>query len=719
MSSQTSQRLWLRIILIPWYIGRIVFRWFRGAPRWMQLILAFGMIGFFSFSVYYVVQRTMKRQKAQAVRKQWDRFEQAVKGNQVEEMRQSLESLSKIEPNNTLAVSRLHAIDKLDADPTDDAMLHLTLRMALQKQSWPEAAREAEKRLKINPKDWLAHCVLALEKLQRGDVKGANEQLDKLPEPGDIAARVQPGGLLLSFRLYRALNRDTKLLRRFVEDHVTVIVRNPNFETLSAPEKLSIVESLLEGVDPKGERLSGNMIQSWAPVNNLLVGAADQALSSGDIQTAAQAARQTPKLDLLLRMLVRDKAMTAEAAEQASQELEKLTQKLWFEVQTQQPKNSEAYRGYALSFLRQNNYKAAREAVSRGLSEVGADPELLTLFSRMLQLEGKADSAYASLMEAAEKRPEQALNWWGLAAEAAVAANRRDLALEACQKMRRLAPKHSWAIRTEALLWLEADQPKKALELIEDLDRDTILKQPIVLRAYTKALVVADRIKDAEKLLAEAEANARKENKAVLALGVLIGWFEAALQLQKPEAGKMIADKADRLLELWPEETPLMRLRAEARNMVAEYSTPAWEAGRVSAAVIAVERVRAVLPDDVNLTLALAQLHLLGMNNPLQALRDVANLLAPNRLSQLTTNDLTLIGLILRRNQRNEDSLQVLELASNSREAKAGTFIQKALTLQVMGRNPEARRALQVAQPMPRTTQEQADYVAAAKLIVP
>jgi predicted Zn-dependent protease len=719
MSANDPRSFWVRLLLSPWSLLKVMFRWFRGAPRWMQIVLALLIVSLTGFGIYYGVKRTMKRQQQQSVKLQWEEFEKAAKTNQIPEMKKTLETLSQIEPGNTLATQRLQALEKLDADPSDEAMVFLTLRIALEQQKWPEAAREARKRLETNPKDWLSRCVVALEKLQRGDGAGASQQLDLLPDPTDSYARVQPGGLLLSYRLFRALNRDTTTLRRFIETNVAQVIRNPNLESLAAGEKLILVECLLEGIDPKQERLNVSLVQCWAPTNNLLASASEQVLSTGDLRGMVSAARQTPKLDLYLKMLIRDQVIGLEQAEQAQREFETRTQKLWQEVQQRSPKLSEAYRGQALSFLRQNNYASAREAVTRGMAEVGADPELLTLFSRMLQLEGQSNMAYSNLVEAARKNPEQALNWWGLAAEAAITGNRRDLALEACQKMRQLAPKHFWANRTEALLWIDADQPKKALELLESLGQEAILQQPLVLRAYTRALVLANREKDATQILVEAEKLARTQNKAITAVSVLIGWFEATTQLVKVDFAKMIAEKSDRLLEIWPEDTGLMRLRADSRMFIAEHTTPAWEPGKVSEALQAVERIRAVVPEELAYSLALAQLHLFGQNNAPQAARDLSAFFTGDRWKQSPANELTLIGQILQKNQQLDQSLMVLELASRSREAKAKTFIQLAMTLQLLGRNAEARRALQVAQPMPRTNLEQLEYIAAAKLIVP
>ena len=56
--------------------------------------------------------------------------------------------------------------------------------------AFADAAREADKRLGAEPRDWLCRCVAAAHKLQAGDPAGAAAELDQLLEP--LAAGRQP-----------------------------------------------------------------------------------------------------------------------------------------------------------------------------------------------------------------------------------------------------------------------------------------------------------------------------------------------------------------------------------------------------------------------------------------------------------------------------------------------------------------------------------------------
>lgn len=714
-----SPPLWKRLLLAPWFLLRPILGWFRGAPRWLQVILSVSLIFAVGVGSLAAWNKLRARREARTVRQQWEQFEQATKAGQLPAMKQALQDLIQFKPDDALAQRRLQALEQLDSDPTDESMVFLTMRLALQQQNISAAAREALKRLNQQPKDWFARCIVALHKLQQGDRDGANRELDQLVNPADETARVHPAGLLLSFRLFRALNRDTAGLRKFVQDQVSLFIRNPNIETLATPEKLSLVECFLEGLDPRQERLPPNMVQSFAPLNNLWRGACDEALAKPDLAILAQAARPMPRVELFIRQLVRDQAMPAEQAQTLLTELEQRTQKLWQEVRQLDPTLAESYRAEAQSLLRQNNFMAARQLVEQGLSQARSDPELVNLFSRMLQLEGKADQAYANLMDTALQQPEQAPLWWSLAAEAAIAANRRDLALEACHKIRQRDPKNIWAIRMEALLWIDADQPQRGLKLLEELGQDRLFEQPLLVRAYTRAVASVETDEKVRAVLTRAEARSRAVNQAGFVVAALTGWLEVAAQRHQAELGRTIADLAERWLEVWPDELPLMRLRAEARVLAAEHASPRWPLPRVGIAITAVERIRAAQPDELRWTLLLARLQLYGEQNPSLAYRTVVSTLPESLYGQLSSDALILLGTIYRHNRREEQAVAVLERAARLRDAPAGAFIQLAWAYQQLGRTAEALSTLNIARGMPRSEQEQADYVAAAKLIAP
>jgi len=692
----------------------VVFGWVLAAPIWIKAILVLMILGGFLGAGYGYVLWSESQASAAAIRG-WQKFEDGARTGDKDKMRTALEEVLTAEPGNELALARQAAIEGGESASNDKAMIFLTMKQNLRANKLPEAVREADKWLKFRKKDWMAHCIKAMEALTRGDRVEAGRHLDNLPTPDDVDAGIEPGGLLLAFRLFRALDRDVGPMRKFVQARVTAAIRTLSVQSLAPADKATILECWLEGFEPiTSKPQPASMLESFGAALKLNDSAAEDAIAAGEIAPMARLARLGVPMTVAVTAFLLADQITAEQEADFRKDIETRTLKLWEAVKAQDDKLAEAYVGIAQSFARNKEYLKAREEIVRGLQTCGDNPDLSRMFSRMLQVEGRAKEALEGLTASARKFPDQPI-WWALTAEAASASGRRDLALQACAEMRKIEPANRWAIRTEARLWIEAGDPNKAAQLLHSLGTTELATDADSTRLYGKALAMAGLSVQIDPFLEECEKVAIRFNTALPIIGVLRGWIDAR---PGPLAATAVAEHCRRLLVRWPEAAELYRVQALALAQLAEQVEPVWDSGRVSAAIQAAERFRAKTQDDRDIAVTLVELRLYGENNPEQAYRDASPLRDAESDPTLTSDQLELLGTAYRRTDKLTDAVRVLERANRSENAGAGVWIQLALAYHGQSRKAEARRALGRAQAMSRTPREQTDYVAAAQTLL-
>jgi tetratricopeptide (TPR) repeat protein len=704
-----------RVLFVSW--PRFAYRWFRGAPRWMQAILLLTFIGAIGGGGYYAVTTRMETLKQRKVRSAWIRFEAAARAGDEAAMRAALDEVRAADPTDSRADRWQKVLDSGEGDPGDqDTVLASILRL-LRAGRLEEAVREADKRLTYEPKDWLARCVRAMAALSRGDRAEANAELDQLPSPEDRRAHVSSSGLLLAFRLYRAVGRDVAPLRAFVQSHVLPHLRSTDSQRFPAGQKAELVDCYLEAFEPATEKRQPPAVaQGWAAAARLADLAVEEATEAGDTATLTRIGRSGTPLAIRLRLLRRHDQVTAEQFTDLNRELEDRTRRAWQAVRDADPTSAEAYRGLAESHWRAGDAdgrRAAWEVISDGLKATNGDPQLYEIFSQILKRLGAAEAAWEELRRAAELRPGETV-LWVLAADAALAAHRPDLARQACEQVRAVDPNNRWATWMEARIWLNGGYPHKAVDLLRTFGEPALARDPSAARAYARALTETEQETRVEGFLALAEQAAEKANSPGPAVAVLVGWGEA--RPDDPDLARKIAGRADRLLARWADEPDLYRVRAGALFRAAEGTDPPWDPARVREAIQSAERLRARLPNDTDAAFWLGWLRLAD-DNPERALRDVAPLLSPEADPVLTAPQLELIGAVYRRTGRLEDAVRVLSRAGEESNPHAGVFIQLALTYHERGQYGDARAALEKARHRPRTPREQADYRAAVPVV--
>lgn len=689
--------------------------WLNTFPRWVRwgVPVAFVLLTVAAGSAF--AWKRAKNQKRNAVVEQWERFEKAAKTANEDDLEAAVNGVLAIDPTDDRAVRYKAALETGEAAEGDTALCFLTTVLHWKKNDLPAAAREARKRLVHAPNDWIARCIIAQAALTAGDPKAADEELSRLPDPV-VSPPNNLSAVLLAHHLFSRTGRDQTALRRLVNDAVVDLLGSVTVEKNPPGAKAQLVECYLIGFDrtpnkPQLNRLSLGL----TPAGKLLDQAIPEAAAKGDTAALARLGTVCNQFDDALDLLLRDKQITADQHAALARQHDDRTGKLWQAVTDRDPKAVAGYQFAALRHLRGGRVEAAREVVTAGLTACGDQPQLLALLTQLMVHDGQAADAARRSFLAAEREPANVV-LWVIAAESAMAAGRRDIAMAACQKARDLAPANPFAIRTEVSVRLATGDAHGAVQLLQKLGEPALLADSRLGTAYTRSLAVAGLGVHIPDFLTKAEAAAVKAGSPATALGGLTG---VAVGPYDPDTFKLAADLLDRLTNRWPSDTEVMRVRAALLRKAAEEAEPRWETGRVQAAVAALERVRATDPQSVDLAAALAWVRLKGANNPPEALRDATPIAAAaDRGDPVPAAQLTVLGAVRLANKQIQPALASLELARKTGAGSASGSIHLSLAYHAAGRPDDARAMLADARNRPMTPQDATDFAAAQATVL-
>ena len=199
-------RLMVRWITAP---ARRSWRWFAHQPRALQIGLIAVLLAALAAGTYYGQWYLKKRGRTSELAGAWSEYVAALRKSDIDGMREALDHVLAVVPNDPTATRHKLMIDRGEADPDAPDLARELLQHHIRHDRLNEAAREAEKVLANNPKDWQARCAVAHHALQvRKDRALAEQHLAQLPDPEDPAARANAGGLLYALRLSDAVGRD-------------------------------------------------------------------------------------------------------------------------------------------------------------------------------------------------------------------------------------------------------------------------------------------------------------------------------------------------------------------------------------------------------------------------------------------------------------------------------------------------------------------------------
>jgi predicted Zn-dependent protease len=697
--------------------NRVLIVWLLTAPRIVQLILLVFTAGAVAGGTWYMTVWRPEKIERLATENARKRYDQARRVGDEAGLRASLDDLIRAGKDHPdpFAVARRQALDTGEASPTDPDAALITMRLALRAGNMAAADREAAKRLAAFPNEWMPLLTRAKAAFDRGDMAAVSAFLDQLPRPEDPAAGLDPGGVLFSLQLFRAVNRDPSGLLQFIRSNIAPGLKSTAAAVLPRAIRVQLLDCYLEGFETvPGRRQPPTLGMAWAAAAQMYDRTADEAVEAKDVPVLVGLGQRVPRFAAALDLLKKDNLVTDSQYPPLKAEAAARGTKVWEAVRRLDPKNAEAYRGVALLKWQAGDYPAARETVAAGLAACGDNPTLAALFATMLQAEDRPDQAAAALRASAEKYPDQVV-WWVLSAEAAAAARRADLAIEACRRGLAVDPKNPWLIGLEARLWVEGGDPHQAAQRAQALGPKALATNPGVARTYTRALTEAGLSGPAQAFLDEVDKQAGATDDPTTAAAALRGLTDARGPIDVALLD-WTADRADRLLARWPDQPDLLRTKAAALARAAELAPPGWNPVRTQRAVSALKAVTVRFPDDREAVAALAWVRLKGDNDPAAALRDVAPLAQAEPTTPMTVGQLSTLGAVLAAAGNPADAVRVLERAKRAGMTPRGmTALARAYLAQ---RKPaEARAALAAAAGLKQTDADRADYLAAAKAL--
>ena len=687
----------------------------RAYPRWLvwSLVVAVGLLA--PAGAGAVVWKKLKSRRATEVKAKWEQFDRAYQKANEEDLLAALEGVLSVTPGDERAARYRKAIESGEADEADAAMTQILPIMHARKNRLPEAAREGRKRLALEPNDWHARVIVAGAELAAGDLKAADAQLDLLPDPQKVPP--SPDALILARELFARTGRDLTPFRRFVNAVVVDLVGSVATEKFPPPVKVRLVECYLIGFNPDPTAKQGDRLAlAVAPACKLLDTGIRAATEADDATQLARTGVVAERLAEAFALLHRDKQITREQYDGLTREHEERVGKVWQGVIARSPKSAAAYHGLGLWHARGGRYADAQEVIATGMRECGEQTQLLTVYTALLHRDDQSVEATRRLVAAAEKDPEN-VQLWLVAAQSALAANRRDVALKACERARRVAPKHPTALRLLAVIHLEAGDPTAAVHLLRELGEGEVMGHPLLTRVYVRGLVQSGLAATVPDFLGRVEAAALKAATVGLIAEGVAGLTEAPFDAELNKAG---LDTLERASARWPAAPEVMEARALLLRQSAEDGEPRWEPGRVRAAVTALERIRAVRSDDLDLSAALAWVRLKGAGSPEQAVRDAAPLVAEvDRGGLLSDSHLRTLGAVYVATGKHEDAVKLLDMARRYGKATASGSIHLALAHHALGHAKQAADYLADARNRPMTAQDRTDFDIARKTLHP
>ncbi len=683
-------------------------RWWGRFPRWSRAAAGLVAVAAVAVGGYYWFVVREKAVARQQVAAGWATFEKAARALDDAGMKRALDDLAALQPEDDLIARRRRALAEGDADPTDPSMCAVTVLRHVRASRWPEAEREADKRLVHDGNDWVCRCAKVAAAFARNDRAAASQLLDQLPDPAARGANVNPNGVLFAAQLYRAADRDPAPLRNFLRGVIVDRLRALTADADPPAVTVLLLKCYLEAFHPT-EANPPSLALAVADIGRLIGSATATAATSNDAVTLVQLGLTCERLFPAWDALLRDGAMTADQHEAVTKDHRERTRAVWQAVRDRAADEPQAYRGLALAHLRDGDIGKAAESVSAGLVVSGNDPQLIAFRTRLLQIDNRGEAAFAAVAESADRDPAN-VSLQLIAAEAAAAIDRNDLVVRACERVYRQAPKNPVAARLEARAHLRAGDARAAMQVLsERIGEGRLCEDATAARWYVRSWLEAVGV-GLEPFVKKCEDAAVARQNPLLISAALEGILDAKFDAEWSATAERTAA---RWLERWPDNVELLRVRAALLARIAERVAPPWNETRVRPAVSAYTELKRKAGDDADTAAALAWLRLKGERNVARAVADATVLIAADgRREPLTPHHLEVLGAVYLADGKLDPAVRVLELAVRYGPTPTAR-IHLALAYLKRGRTADARATLDAARAArtgPWTEQEDADY---------
>jgi hypothetical protein len=342
---------------------------------------------------------------------------------------------------------------------------------------------------------------------------------------------------------------------------------------------------------------------------------------------------------------------------------------------------------------------------------------LLDLLVAIRSRAGDAAAAMAVAWAVAERAGDDPVKWC-LAANAAIAADRHDRAVEACRNARKPPnERHRWACTTEAALWLRTGDHQKTLAVLAALGDEAVGSDPVLAELHARALTWPDAVPQLDETFGKLQPQP----------AVRAAFLRGAIGRRVPrDRGVPVNDwviaKATAALAEWPSDTAMLRVAADALFRRADYSVvpdgtearqPRWNPEAVRAALRAYDALPSTERADAAAVVAMATLQLKGQNDATGALRTLAPVRAIEDDPNTPSAALEILGAAYLGTGRTGDALRVLRSSVNRPDGTGGCYLQLSLAYHANRQPYEAQAAIRYAEARVSSDRERIELVAA------
>ncbi|MBX7102713.1 MAG: hypothetical protein K1X57_01435 [Gemmataceae bacterium] len=591
-----AEVLW-RIVRSPIDLARLLFtapgRIWHSLRTQRPIYLLIGLIVFLVFvgGAVWPVMNIFRERRVDAMRREQYRQldEHFIRGD-YEGVKHNLETLVKSAPEDSKVATRLAALEAGVAVPSDAKMARLLMRRHLFQGKLPDSAREARKVVALEDNDWEALIMVAQERILAGDRAEAVAAVEKLPLPENSIEAIPYYAASIGERIFRELGREDRLddLIKFVAEKYVPAVRHSIINAYEPSTRLQLALMYRMALSQLARR--PQLAEYFANYQDLCHGIANAPNVNAPILASVgeiQEAMRYPALQQMRQMNL----ITAEQHDEFSKEIEGRLAIVWSRVREMDAKNYLGYVGPAMQHVRAGRFSDGLREIESGIGACGPLPPLLEKKADIMRMMDPVGGL--AFLEKSIAPDEKNPAMYKVLAEAALAAQRPDKAMEAIRKARALAPELPWAIRLEAEVLLQMGRPTEAAAGLKSVLASIGLDGPASV-LYVRALVGAGSPQLAEQFLVNAVNG--KESLGPILLGI-----EELLRLGRAVGAETCSRRV--LLED-PGNYVAQILLGDACRIQAEQATGGWDKGLAEDAMKA---YRGALRRDPDLPVVLAQ----------------------------------------------------------------------------------------------------------------
>lgn len=589
----------------------------------------------------------------------------------------NIDVLLKVNPDDDKMLARKKALETGKSPPNDLKTARLLMRQHWGNVNLAEATREAKLVMGMDKTDWEATLIVADSELRSGNRAAAAKLVKALPRAHETRDPISLWSASLAVRTFRSLNEQWRLddMIGYLSEFYVPLVNRIIATQVEPAGQLQLVEIYNLCMTTLADR--PELQRYWAPVQEMCHSIANSPESTAPILIGLGVLQEIQR-EVYLRQLLQLRLINAEKQADYLQEIDQRLKTIWRRVRELEPKHYLSYLGPAMQLARANDLKAAHAEIEAGIAACGQLPELIEKKAEVMRRLDPAGGL--AFLEQALSDAQLSKEMCKVIADAALAANRPDKALQAAQKAQALQPQLPWAVRLEAQIHMDAGRPADAAAVLSKAD--IVIDDPAIGSLYVRALAASGATVGAEQFLLRAMQLPQTR-------GIVVGGAEALARLGQEEIAINVVKK---LIIEEPMNTIAYVVLGDSYKLLAERQERGWNKQMVDEALKAYRLALFHDKRQFRVIQNIAWLELVALDLPKLA-HDTAK---PLREAQanLPPDMLEIVGATCVGVGEYENGRAALEKAVNRGGGKATTLAFLALAYNGLNRTETAQQTI-------------------------